>query len=45
MISDERLREFAVRLLLLDYTRWEDDVEAAVRILKELLLEVQHRDV
>jgi hypothetical protein len=39
VISDERLREYAVRILLLDYTRWEDDVEAAVRILKELLRE------
>jgi len=39
VISDERLREYAERILLLDYTRWEDDVEAAVRILKELLRE------
>jgi hypothetical protein len=39
VISDERLREYAERILLLDYTRWEDDVEAAVRILNELLRE------
>ena len=32
MISDERLREFAVRLLLPDYILWKDDVEAAVRL-------------
>ena len=39
MISDERLREYAERILLLDYTYWQDDVEAAMRILKELLRE------
>lgn len=30
------------RLLLLDYTDWSADVEAAVEILKELLREAQH---
>lgn len=34
MISDERLREYAERILLLDYTDWSADVEAAVEILR-----------
>ena len=38
-MTDQRLREYAERILLLDHTRWQDDVDAAVRILKELLRE------
>ena len=41
-MTDERLREFAVRLLFLDHTDWSAEVEAAVEILRELLREAQH---
>lgn len=44
-VSDERLREYAERLMLLDWTDWHTQIEAAVKILKELLREAQHGHV
>ena len=40
-VPDERLREFAECILLLDCKDWSMDVEAAIEIPKELLKEAR----